>query len=134
MDRIYLHLVWTTWRRLPLVTADRERPIAGAVTATASELGAEVLEFGAMPDHVHVVIRVAPAVPIAELVRRLKGASSHLITREHGADGFFKWQKGYGVFSISRWDVERIRGYVRRQKDHHSSGHLSRHLERMVED
>ena len=87
-----------------------------------------------MPDHVHLLARVPATFAVAALVKRLKGSSSHRITREHGGEGFFKWQKGYGAFTVSRWDLARVREYIRRQKEHHGTGTLSGQLESISEE
>ena len=61
----------------------------------------------------------------------MKGASSHLMRQEVRLGEFFKWQGGYGAFSVSQRDVEMIRGYIHRQEEHHRAGTLSAALERM---
>ena len=35
------------------------------------------------------------------------------------ADGKFSWQVGYGAFSISYWDLEKIGTYIANQVEHH---------------
>ena len=37
---------------------------------------------------------------------------------------FFKWQRSYGDFTVSRWDVERVTRYVKRKKDRHCGDDL----------
>ncbi len=36
---------------------------------------------------------------------------------EHGVD--FKWQEGYGAFSVSPSQVEVVEKYIRHQAEHH---------------
>ena len=36
---------------------------------------------------------------------------------EHGVD--FWWQQGYGAFSVSASNADRVRDYIRRQAEHH---------------
>jgi len=31
----------------------------------------------------------------------------------------FSWQRGYGAFTVSQSNVERVRDYIARQKEHH---------------
>ena len=33
--------------------------------------------------------------------------------------GSFAWQEGYGALTVSAPDLERVRGYVLRQEEHH---------------
>ena len=98
-------------------------------------MGCRVGAIGGIEDHVHVLVRYPPAVSISALVKQIKGASSHLVRQEVGLGGFFKWQGGYGAFSIAQRDVEMVRRYIHRQEEHHSSGRLNATLERtMTED
>ena len=32
----------------------------------------------------------------------------------------FSWQRGYGAFTVSQSNVEEVRKYLRRQKEHHT--------------
>jgi putative transposase len=84
---------------------------------------------------VHVLLRYPPAVSVSELVKQMKGVSSRLVQQEIVPGEFFKWQGGYGAFSLAERDVAMVRRYVHRQEEHHRTGRLSAVLERtMMED
>lgn len=119
---IYLHFVWATYQRLPLVIEDIEGAVYCAIIAEANRLGAEVLAIGGMPDHVHLVVKKPPTIAESELMRRVKGVSSTYI-REHllAPDTLFRWQENYGVFSFHGRQVESVIAYVQRQKEHHEA-------------
>jgi putative transposase len=120
--QLFVHLVWATWDRLPLVTAELRPAIYGCIQAECSGLGAEVVAIGGVEDHVHVLVRLPTTVSVAELVKQIKGASSHLVTHRLGKWGEFKWQGGYGAFTVSRSEVPIVRRYVLRQEEHHRAG------------
>jgi hypothetical protein len=46
----------------------------------------------------------------------------------------FKWQGFYGAFTVSRWDVDQIVEYVKRQKEHHSAGSVRDEWEAAFEE
>lgn len=125
-----MHLVWSTWDRLPLITPEVERVVYRCLKAECTDLGAAAIEIGGMDDHVHLLVRVPTTVSVATLVKHLKGASSHLVTHAPAPPDFFKWQGGYGAFTISRWDVPRVQRYIQHQREHHTAGTLSATLER----
>ena len=126
---IYLHLVWSTWDRHPLLTADRVPAVYGTIQHECQALGCEVIAIGGMPDHVHLLVQVPPTVAPATLAKQVKGSSSHLVNPAHGTRAEFRWQRGYGAFSVSRQHVERIRRYVLNQEEHHRSGRTADFLE-----
>lgn len=129
--RLYVHLVWATWDRLPLIGEELEGSLFSCMRVEAGEVGAEVIALGGVEDHVHVLVRIPATVSVSTLVQRMKGASSHLVTHLPDALDFFKWQGGYGAFTVSAWDVRRIGAYIRRQREHHQAGTLSAILERI---
>ena len=118
--QLYVHLVWSTWDRLPLINEAFESRLFSAITKKCRELNCEPIAIGGIEDHIHLLIRIHPAISIADLVKQVKGSSSHLMTHEITPNVFFKWQGGYGAFSVSRNDLSKIRNYIDNQKTHHT--------------
>jgi REP element-mobilizing transposase RayT len=127
--QLYLHLVWATWDRLSLVSDDLEQPLYAAIQAETTRLKCELLAVGGMPDHVHLLTRLHPAVSVAALVKQVKGVSSHLVTHSLKPGAFFKWQGAYGAFSLRKADAPVIQAYIERQKVHHASHDLRMEFE-----
>jgi len=121
---LYLHCVWATWDRLPLITPTLEPVIYAAIHAKCTELKCACLAIGGMPDHVHVLVRLHTTVAVSDLLREIKGASSHLVTHIIQPDEFFKWQGAYGAFTLAKRDVTGVASYIENQKQHHSAGQL----------
>ncbi len=128
---IYLHFVWTTHRRLPLIAPEIEPRLYGCILRECRRLGCEVLAIGGIPDHVHLAVKVPTTVAPATLMQRVKGVSS-TVARERllNPGATFAWQEGYGVFSISRSHLPKVIAYVRNQKSHHGAGTLWTEWER----
>jgi putative transposase len=123
---VFVHLVWATWDRLPLLTSTTQGPVYRAIGAKCEELGAEIVALGGVEDHVHLLVRLPASVSVAELVRHIKGASSHLLTQKVLAttDGVFKWQGAYGAFSVSPHQLREVADYITQQQEHHALGSL----------
>jgi putative transposase len=117
--QLYVHLIWATWDRLPLLTPERRKIVYAAIQAECTRLKTELIALGGIEDHVHLLVRYAPSLSISELVKQVKGASSHLMTHDVDTDAFFKWQGGYMAYSISKSEAPRIRDYIQRQQEHH---------------
>ncbi|MBW3624122.1 MAG: IS200/IS605 family transposase [Armatimonadetes bacterium] len=118
--QLYVHLVWATWDRLPLITAEMEARLYACMRQKCREFEAELLEIGGIEDHVHLLVRIPAKLSIAELVKQVKGSSSHLVSHEMPG-GFFKWQGAYGAFTVSPGEVIHIQTYIQRQKEHHGN-------------
>lgn len=125
---VYIHLVWSTWDRIPLLRGESERVAYACICAECAALKVEVLAIGGVEDHVHLLVRMPATISLATLMNQVKGASSHLLTHRTGNDAF-RWQGGYGAYSISRQHVPVVKQYVEHQKTHHSDGTLDPFLE-----
>ncbi|MGH7463099.1 MAG: IS200/IS605 family transposase, partial [Longimicrobiales bacterium] len=95
--QLYLHGVWATWDRLPLITQAVEARLYAAVAAKCHELKCEMIAIGGDMDHVHVLVRFPTTLAVATLLKEVKGSSSHLMTHEVTPNEFFKWQGAYGA-------------------------------------
>src|SRR5687768_13550906 len=108
---IYFHLVWATKEREPWLSGAVERAAYRCVQNEAQEMGCHVLALNGMPDHVHLLAKAPSSVSAAALAKQVKGASSRLIRERVAPDSGFRWQEGYGVFSVSRSHVSRVKAY-----------------------
>jgi putative transposase len=124
ISEIYLHLVWATWRREPLVTADIEREVYRCIEQQARDLRCSVLAIGGMPDHIHLAVRIPTYVDAARIAMQTKGVSSTFIRDQLRRDQLFRWQEGFAVFSFGRNQQGRIIKYITNQKQRHAAGKL----------
>ncbi len=126
---LYLHLVWATWDRLPLIEEAIEGRLYACIAEQCRSLKCDVIAIGGIEDHIHLLIRLHPTVAIAKLVKQTKGSSSHLVTHEIKPGEFFKWQGAYGAFTLRKRDVPIVKAYIELQKQHHASGHIQEEWE-----
>lgn len=131
---LYLHLVWATWDRLPLITPEIERRLHRNIESEARKMGCTVLALNGMPDHVHLVVSFPTTITIADLVKQVKGVSSHFVNETLKPESQFKWQGSYGAFTVSRRELEKVIGYVKHQKDHHAANELIPEWEETFEE
>ena len=82
--------------------------------------GGLMLEIGGVADHVHLVVRLKADMPVATMVRQLKARSSKWAAQRADSRGF-RWQRGYGAFSVSESRLKRVCEYVRGQEEHHQT-------------
>ncbi len=120
---IYLHLVWATRQRDPLLTPEIERRVHRCVQSEAERLGAVVLTFGGLTDHVHLVVQIPAHLSTSYLMKQVKGVSSRFAASELIGKNllpYFGWQEGYSVFSLSRSHLDKVIPYVQNQRQHHA--------------
>lgn len=67
----------------------------------------------------HILIGYGTTISIADLMRDIKAISSKFINEKNWIKGRFEWQEGYGVFSYSRSQIDKVIKYINTQQEHH---------------
>jgi len=77
------------------------------------------VEVGGTSDHVHALFRLSKDSSLAGIVEEVKTSSSKWAKTQGRAFVNFYWQSGYGGFSASPGDVEKVAEYIADQETHH---------------
>lgn len=72
-------------------------------------------------DHVHILFLLNPKKSMADVMKQIKGSSSHAFNQAKLTTVHFAWQTGYGVFSVSESHVPRVRKYILNQEEQHKA-------------
>ena len=72
-----------------------------------------------MPDHLHLLVGLHPQQAISDLVREIKSHSTNFVNEKNWLKKKFYWQEGYGAFSYSRSQLDRVVKYILNQPAHH---------------
>jgi REP element-mobilizing transposase RayT len=83
-------------------------------------------------EHTHALIDLPTNLSIEDAVKLLKGGSSHWINEQQLIKGKFAWGRGYGAFSVSHSDVDRVANYIARQEEHHRKRSFAEEFEIFV--
>jgi putative transposase len=134
--RFFVHLIWATKGREPLIGEAEEAILRRSWKVTLAERQVIPHAIGVMPDHVHFALSVPPKLAVADLVRLLKGASSHAVNHvgSSRSTGVFGWQPEYGGLTFGELALPRVIAYVENQREHHAASTLWPTLERIVEE
>jgi putative transposase len=119
--RCYIHLVWTTRGRAPMIDAPRARFLDRYLQAIARQERADLLALGMVTTHVHLLMRIVPVTVVPRMVQRMKGGSSHRAGKEEigGIALPLLWEEGYNLETVSPSARDRIGRYVLGQAEHH---------------
>lgn len=131
---IYLHLNWHVKDDRRTLTNDIE-PLAHRMIRQRCQQtqGVYFHGIGGTETHIHLAINIEPHATISELVKDLKGGSSHDTNKQIG-EKFLYWQRGYGVVSFGKNNLEWVLRYIANQKEHHANQAVQDRLERITAD
>lgn len=118
-SQIYVQIVFTLKGRQSLIKKQNRSELQQYMSGIVAKREQKLLAIFAMPDHIHLLIGIQPNILISDLVRDIKAGSSKFISDNNWVKGRFAWQKGYGVFSYSNSQVDRVIKYILNQEEHH---------------
>ncbi|MDD3722025.1 MAG: IS200/IS605 family transposase [Lutibacter sp.] len=118
-NKIWIHAIWATKERTPFITENVESKIYDFMSVQLREIGCPVRIINGMPDHIHCLFLLNPQKSISEIIKQIKGSSSHFINQSNLIPEKFAWQTGYAAYSVSESVLERVFQYIQNQKNHH---------------
>ena len=132
-SRIWLHIIWATLERRPLLKKTQAAKVSGFLSHYAVQKGIYMKINYVNPDHVHILIDLPTNLCVEEVMHLFKGSSSHWINENKIVAGGFAWGRGYGVFSVSQSVISRAARYIATQEEHHKKRDFAEELKLLVE-
>ncbi len=118
-SNVWLHLIWATNNREKVLLDNSADTVSKFLFEYSKQKEIYMRTNFVNSDLVHVLIGLPTRITIEECVKLFKGSSSHFINKERIIPTKFSWGRGYGVFSVSHSNVEKVTKYINNQKEHH---------------
>ena len=122
------HTRWNCKYHIVFIPKYRRKAIYGKLRSDIGQIirqlctykGVEIIEAHAMPDHIHMLVRIPPKIAVSNFMGYLKGKSSLMIFERHanlkykyGNRNF--WAKGFFVSTVGL-DTKKVQEYIRDQE------------------
>ncbi len=118
-SQIYLQYVFAVKGRQNLLQKPWREEVFKYISGIIKGKNQKPIIVNGVSDHVHVFVGLKPAMPIPDLIRDIKNNSSNFINENKWVNGKFSWQEGYGVFSYSHSQIDKVYRYIANQEAHH---------------
>lgn len=116
--RLQYHIVWATKYRRPFLVKGIEKEFIKNLQETAKKYPTlQIFAANTDRDHIHIQIELPPSLTIAEVVQKLKAATSHHLRKKFKVikEIYFEkegiWSVGYFVSSVGL-NESQIRQYI----------------------
>lgn len=120
LANVLLHVVFSTKHRAPfLKTPEIRHELNGYMVGTLRNIECPSLIVNCVEDHLHCLCQLSRTMSIAKLIEEMKTSSSIWVKEADSSIKGFYWQAGYGAFSVSQSNVEKVKAYIANQEDHH---------------
>ena len=116
--KIWLHLIWSTNKRERLLPDKNLRTELSRYYYNYSEENGIYMKVNYVnAEHVHSLINVPTNLTVEKVLHLYKGSSSNWLNKQ--VNFRFQWGKGYGAFSVSESNLDRVVKYIINQEEHH---------------
>ena len=116
--RLSYHIVFAMKYRKPTIKDDISERLYEYMGGILRSNKGHMIEIGGVEDHVHMLAGLSPSLAVSDVIRDVKASSSKWLTDEVQIANF-KWQKGFGAFTVSYDRIKAARNYISNQKEHH---------------
>ncbi len=122
------HTRWNCKYHIVFIPKYRRKEIYGKIRTDIGQIirqlcaykDVEIIEAHAMPDHIHMLVRIPPKIAVSNFMGYLKGKSSLMIFERHanlkykyGNRNF--WAKGFYVSTVGL-DTKKVQEYIQNQE------------------
>jgi len=119
LSHIILHIVFSTKNRAQMINPEDAPRLHAYLATVCREHGCHAYRVGGTADHVHVATTLSRTLTVAKLAETAKVSTSTWMKRLGMEHMDFRWQQGYGAFSISPSHLDALLAYIANQESHH---------------
>ena len=117
--QIFYHIVFSTKHREATLPEEHHEELYKYIWGIVKGHQCKLYRIDGTNDHLHIFSDLHPSVSLADYVKDIKLASSSWMKESGLFPQFTYWQEGYGAFTYSTKERDRVIDYIRRQKEHH---------------
>jgi putative transposase len=131
--KIWIHLVWSTKNRKPLLSKEIRKQLFPHIKKNAQQKGICIDFINGYTDHIHVLISLNKEQSIGNVVQLIKGESSYWINQQRLTTERFGWQDQYFAVSVSESGINNVREYIKNQEEHHKKKTFQQEYEEFMQ-
>ena len=119
LTSLNIHYVFSTKNREKVIEPEIRERLWAVMGGIARNNNMVPHAIGGTDDHVHLLLTLPATISASKAIQLIKAGSSKWIKEEFREMKGFKWQKGYGAFSVNALNFDRIIHYIRNQEKRH---------------
>jgi len=117
--QIIIHYIFSTKNREKFIQPQLEKRLWQYMGGIAKKHDIIPYCIGGVEDHAHMLLFLPRTLSVAQTIKLIKRGSSFWVHSTFPILGNFAWQEGYGAFSVSYSNLEKVKQYIENQREHH---------------
>lgn len=130
--QIFYQLVFGTKHRKPTIAKAFDEELYKYISGIIKEKQCKLYRINGVEDHIHIMSDLHPSISLSNYIKDIKVASSIWMKKSGKFPAFEGWQDGYGAFTYSIREKDKIINYIKNQKEHHSSENSFDEIKRLL--
>jgi REP element-mobilizing transposase RayT len=123
--KIFIHLIWSTKNRGHLINKELKPLLLQHIKENSIKKEIFIDTLNCVSDHIHLLISLGSEQSIAKVVMLIKGESSFWVNKQNLTKPKFEWQDEYIALAVSYSAIDKVRGYILNQEEHHKKKSFS---------
>ena len=115
---LYHHVLGTKGRK-STISEEHCQELYKYIWGIVKNKGCRLYRINGIADHIHLLTDLPPTICLADLIKDIKVGSSKWMKTNRSFPYWEGWADGYGSFTLSLKDVNRVADYIKGQKEHH---------------
>lgn len=117
--QILYQIVFSTKKREPVLFKQSRTNLFVYISGILKNKNCHLYRINGVEDHLHILTHLHPSISLSSLVKDIKVSSSAYIKENKLFEEFTNWQEGYGAFTYSIKEKDRLVEYIKNQEAHH---------------
>ena len=117
--QIIYHIVFATKNRERTLDKSHREELFRYIWGILKNHDCHLYRINGVEDHIHILTSIHQSICLADVVKAVKTGSAKWIREDKVFPQFDHWQEGYGAFTHSSADKDRLIEYIKNQAEHH---------------
>ena len=113
------HIVFRTKYSLPSIKQEYVNDLYSYITGIIKNKKCHLYRINGVENHLHILTDINPSLAPIDFIRDVKVSSSLWMKASCLFTAFNGWAVGYGSFTCSFKDLDRLIEYIKNQQEHH---------------
>lgn len=128
------HIVFRTKDSSLTIKQDNATDLYAYITGIIKHKKSHVYRINGIENHLHILTDINPSLAPIDFVRDIKVSTSLWMKSSSFFPAFIGWAVGYGSFTCSYRDLDRLIDYVKNQQEHHRKFTFEEEYRRLLQE
>lgn len=119
LAKILVHIVVSTKGHRAFIDGNIRPELYAYLAGILKAKDSHAIKIGGVENHIHIFCTLPKGISLADMIEEFKKSSSKWMKTKGAQYESFYWQNGYGAFSVSQSDADRVVKYIETQEEHH---------------